>query len=447
MQTKNIRSANGSPITLFRDGSSEVKLYSTPREKNGVEYPGFSVAYYEGGVRTQKFFSKQDEAKTHAKNTLVRLVNGLTAAQDMRPVEIEESAMAREEFKSVGVGLLEGAKEYRRVHELLGGKGTVLEAVQYFLKSGVATLPKAKVLDVCRELVAAKKTDGLSQRHQDDLRLRCERFAEDFDVQITEVTTAQIEAWLRGIGAKPRNRNNYARAITTLFNFAKRSGYLPIDCASVAEHLTRAKNVAGATEIFTTEEISTGLDRLFRFKPEYIPFLALAAFSGVRTAELLRLTWGDIDLNGKIIEVAAEKSKTSLRRHIPIQPNLLKWLEPFSQRKGLVCPTAKIQRYVRRWLSKEIKNSDGTVEAGIPWHDNGLRHSYGSYRLPIVKSAAELALEMGNSPAMIFRHYRELVKPAEAQKYWAIMPPAEYAKKMAVALAKLKAGEGKDEAE
>jgi hypothetical protein len=124
MQTKTISGPSGRPITLFRNGSSEVKHYSTKRVKNGIEYPGFSVAYYEGGERTQKFFSKQDEAKAHAKNTLTRLVNGLTAAEDMRPVEIEEYAMAREEFKSVGVGLLEGAKEYRRAHELLGGKGT-----------------------------------------------------------------------------------------------------------------------------------------------------------------------------------------------------------------------------------------------------------------------------------------------------------------------------------
>lgn len=43
-------------------------------------------------------------------------------------------------------------------------------------------------------------------------------------------------------------------------------------------------------------------------------------------------------------------------------------------------------------------------------------------RFPIIKSAAGLAQEMGNSPAMIFKHYRELVKPKDATTYWAILP-------------------------
>ena len=29
---------------------------------------------------------------------------------------------------------------------------------------------------------------------------------------------------------------------------------------------------------------------------------------------------------------------------------------------------------------------------------------------------------MGNSPAMIFKHYRELVKPKDAVAYWSIRP-------------------------
>ena len=51
-----------------------------------------------------------------------------------------------------------------------------------------------------------------------------------------------------------------------------------------------------------------------------------------------------------------------------------------------------------------------------------LRHSYGTYRLPILKSADALALEMGNSADMIFRHYRRPVSEATARAYFAIVP-------------------------
>jgi hypothetical protein len=56
------------------------------------------------------------------------------------------------------------------------------------------------------------------------------------------------------------------------------------------------------------------------------------------------------------------------------------------------------------------------------WPSNALRHSFGSYHLAQFKDAAALALQMGNSPAMIFRHYRELVRPKDAAEYWALKP-------------------------
>ena len=47
---------------------------------------------------------------------------------------------------------------------------------------------------------------------------------------------------------------------------------------------------------------------------------------------------------------------------------------------------------------------------------------FGSYHLASFPDAATLALQMGNSPAMIFKHYRELVKLREAAAHWNIRP-------------------------
>ena len=59
------------------------------------------------------------------------------------------------------------------------------------------------------------------------------------------------------------------------------------------------------------------------------------------------------------------------------------------------------------------------------WESNAMRHSYGSYRLAQCHDAAKVSLEMGNSPAMVFSHYRELVKPKDADQYWSIRPAVE----------------------
>jgi hypothetical protein len=58
----------------------------------------------------------------------------------------------------------------------------------------------------------------------------------------------------------------------------------------------------------------------------------------------------------------------------------------------------------------------------IEWPRNVLRHSYISYRIAIVQSADQVALEAGNSPSITFKHYRELTTPEVAEKWFGIMP-------------------------
>ncbi len=47
-------------------------------------------------------------------------------------------------------------------------------------------------------------------------------------------------------------------------------------------------------------------------------------------------------------------------------------------------------------------------DLGMRWPQNVLRHSFISYRLAQVKNVQQVALEAGNSPAIIFKHCCEL---------------------------------------
>ena len=47
-----------------------------------------------------------------------------------------------------------------------------------------------------------------------------------------------------------------------------------------------------------------------------------------------------------------------------------------------------------------------------------------SARFSKVKSADQVALEAGNSPSIIFKHYRELVTEEQADEWFGIMPKA-----------------------
>jgi hypothetical protein len=60
--------------------------------------------------------------------------------------------------------------------------------------------------------------------------------------------------------------------------------------------------------------------------------------------------------------------------------------------------------------------------AQVAWKANALRHSFITYRLAQIKDVAATALEAGNSPTMIFRHYRELATEEEAAEWFSILP-------------------------
>jgi hypothetical protein len=58
------------------------------------------------------------------------------------------------------------------------------------------------------------------------------------------------------------------------------------------------------------------------------------------------------------------------------------------------------------------------------WKHNALRHSFISYRVAQIQNVAQVALEAGNSPRMVFSNYRELVRAADAEKWFGITPEA-----------------------
>jgi hypothetical protein len=71
---------------------------------------------------------------------------------------------------------------------------------------------------------------------------------------------------------------------------------------------------------------------------------------------------------------------------------------------------------------RRAQQRDRQIACEIPWPRNVLRHSFINYRIAIVKSADQVALEAGNSPSIIFKNYRELTTDQEAEKWFGILP-------------------------
>jgi integrase len=173
--------------------------------------------------------------------------------------------------------------------------------------------------------------------------------------------------------------------------------------------------------------------------PEWLPTLSIAGFSGVRTEEAALskdhsqrkdpLRWEDFDWDDREISVRPETCKTGIPRRCPIVDNLYDLLQPWRDRgaRGPVAPTGK--RYDREFgndgrLVKAI-NAKLTGDLTGPcdkveWFNDALRHSYGSYRMPIIKNMHQLAYEMGNSVQVIKRNYHHPRSVRDAKIYFAL---------------------------
>ena len=206
----------------------------------------------------------------------------------------------------------------------------------------------------------------------------------------------------------PRTRNNFRTSFTTFFSFCRRNGYLSKNVPTEAEGISKAKVRTGDIAILRPTQMQALLKEA---SSEIIPFITLGGFAGLRSAEIQRLEWNDILFDQGWIEVKPEHAKTSSRRLVPISDNLRQWLGPL-QGEGKVLIKREIWREVTA-LAKHL---------GFGWEPNVLRHSAISYRVATTQNVNQVALESGNSPTIIFGHYRELVTPAEARKWWAICP-------------------------
>ena len=236
-----------------------------------------------------------------------------------------------------------------------------------------------------------KRADGLSDRYIEDLTFRLRRFAADFPFAIGDITTKEIDEWLRGLKTSLVTRNNFRRLIITFFNFARRRGYLPRDRETEAKWVERPKLVSGPISIFTAHELIELLD-VADGQPRLA--IALGAFTGIRSSEMLRLKWENFLWEEGVIELGTDQTKTASRRLVPILPTLAKWIDPFRQREGRVLnyslPVCLAEAFAT--VAEYATEERGANATPLVWKKNGLRHSYASYRLAMTSDVAQVKL-------------------------------------------------------
>jgi integrase len=398
-------------------GSAVVRIFKQVSRKG---YESFTVAYYQDGQRKREVLSLFEEAKKRAKALADLLSKGETAAASIKLEDARAYSNAKELLKPTGVTLEAACREYAEAFKILGGVSILHVARDYTKRHNLKAEPKS-VQEVVDEFMLAKEQGRatrlrgngrkVSEKYLYQLRLKLNAFADAVHGLIGHVSAEAINNFVHGMkDASGRTKNNYLQALNVLFEYARKQGYVARDFAVMDEVETSAEEDFDI-EIFTPDE----LKGLLAHCPESLtPVLVIGAFAGLRTAEIARLDWREVNLESKFIEVKAKKSKTRARRLVPITENLAEWLKDVRQKEGPVWAQSLPYLF-------ELQR-DTAKDAGVVWKHNALRHSFISYRVAAIKNVAEVALEAGNSPDIIFQHYRELVTGQTAKEWFGIMP-------------------------
>ncbi|TAN36508.1 MAG: hypothetical protein EPN23_08455 [Verrucomicrobia bacterium] len=353
----------------------------------------FQVEINEGGKRYRKSLASLAEAKTHIEQKLIEIGNRGAAAFALNDRQRHE---AIEAFKQLGnIPLSKAVAFYLRHHKPTGGTRTVNEMLTDYLDT------KTK---------AGRRQDTLT-----DIKCRIGMLAKTFGERpMHTLTTTELTEWLDANNYQGVSRANYARAFVGFFGFAIKKGLMDFNPATNIEKVELDETLP---EIFTVTEAERLLWATETVYARLVPATAIGFFAGLRTAEIERLDWSAVDFDARLITVGPKIAKKRRQRHVTMSGNLMAWLLPYRKPSGPICPPNAV---VVRWRPRIMK------QAGLThWPHNGMRHSFASYHLAQFQDISKTAFELGHGEKLdvLFNHYRNLVKPAEAAAYWELSPP------------------------
>ncbi len=376
----------------------------------GVTFWQVTIPKLEGG-RVRRTFKNKQGAQTFLEIAKVQQQNFGTAALSISEKLRVEAVSCAEKLKAQGA--------------------TLSQATEFYLAHLEATIKSVSVADAVTAVLKAKEGAGMSDLYLRDLKWRLGRLSQAFpDKKLPEISTDDIQGFLDGLGVGAVTRNTFRRDICTLWGYASKRNWARMEVAANTE---AAKATQKKPDIFTPAQVAALLST--DQNDDLLAFHSIGLFAGLRVSEINRLSWGDVDLIGGFIHISAANSKTRTRRLVPIQENLKAWLEPIAKTAGPIIEGTKNSKTIRPRSSGGTFGKTGELgtfrrrhatvikAAGLSkWPVNVMRHSFVSYRLAETQDAGKTALESGHDQAILFAHYRELVKPKDAKLYWSIRP-------------------------
>jgi len=245
-----------------------------------------------------------------------------------------------------------------------------------------------------------------SRSHRDKSAQICRMLGEKF--KLVDVSPHDLDRWFSSLPGTETTRSMYFRYIRMFFRWAHRMDYVARDPSAVID----SPRASVGRNILTPDQMAAILKAQM---PEWLmASILLGGFAGLRTEEMMRMEWGDIDAKAGEIHVRPGVMKDSggfFERVVDFTEPLKRRAESLTGKGPLIPTTKRKLHYAREALAKSL---------GWPsWPDNCLRHSFATYHLARSRDPGKTGYQMGHSsPAMVRRVYAVPARRADGDAWW-----------------------------
>ncbi len=363
------------------------------------------------GKRKRKYFKTKGEAESYG--------------ADLIKLEKENAQL----IKKLDVKLIESAVHFNEVFQLYGFKGFP-EACNAFLKR----LEKESKSVSFGELLEAYEKEN--QANWGDRHLQVWKTVKSLveNHLASPLSLLDKPFWIEWMEEhrvsrkwSDRSYNDFLSRFSSIWKYALDNELVqknPIE--TIPRRRLKTKPVA----ILSTSQVEEILLTAWNHDREMTPYFAIGIFAGLRpNSELESLDWSDVNFEESWIRVDFG-NKTDTKRFVPMEVNLKRWLEPWSEAQGLVTPSNYVKR--RRYIVRgKYQSPPGSSEAKwseiASWAQRDImRHSYGSYLDGLYRDRNLVKETMGHTNFRTYdQHYRRAVSPEEAAAFWGIVPPTD----------------------
>jgi integrase len=309
-------------------------------------------------------------------------------------------------------------------HQLAGRP--LLPAIRFYVENFREPSVRVALSEALNQFLESKKASNSRPDTVRSLEYKVGAFvAKHAEKSVCDITPIDISAEIQRPGLSPVSKSNVRRALHAFFEWSATRKPQAYCFENPVKSVDPIKVDRDEPQILPLDSVKRLLEAAEAHKQGVcIPYIALGLFCAIRPTELARLSWNEIDLNAGTVTIGAKLAKMRQRRIVEIPKNAIQFLSPHFLAKTPI----KGKNWRREFDTVKGKTGyggrSGEQSELKPWTADVMRHTGISHHLAQHQHEGKTATWAGNSPDVIQRHYKGLVKKNDSKAFWATVPTA-----------------------